>query len=156
MNNYSFTRCYPKITEILESIVRKVNSPVHRIVIFSNLLDAPQLVKTFRATGPWSKSSDYKEKNVQSKKRKADVIRQHSSVIRHGCHVVSQCPKQKYFPPVLVIIFNISGGSLPLFRALARNMAAVRSTSCAVTNILRFFLPTWGQLFKAGLALTLG
>ena len=26
-------------------------------------------------------------------------------MIRHGRHVVSQCPKQKYFPPVLVAIF---------------------------------------------------
>ena len=31
-------------------------------------------------------------------------------MIRHGRHVPSQCPKQKYFPPVLVTIFNISGG----------------------------------------------
>ena len=49
----------------------------------------------------WSKSRNYKERNVQSKKRKVirSVIRQHSSVIRHGRHVVSQCPKQGYFPP---------------------------------------------------------
>ena len=31
-------------------------------------------------------------------------------MIRHGRHVPSQCPKQKHFPPVLVAIFNISGG----------------------------------------------
>ena len=31
-------------------------------------------------------------------------------MIRHGCHVPNQCPKQKHFPPVLVAIFNISGG----------------------------------------------
>ena len=57
---------------------------------------------------PRSKSRNYKERNVQSKKRKVirSVIRQHSSVfcqhssvIRHGRHVVSQCPKQRYFPP---------------------------------------------------------
>ena len=32
-------------------------------------------------------------------------------MIRHGRHVPSQCPKQKHFPPVLVAIFNISGGN---------------------------------------------
>ena len=39
----------------------------------------------------------------------SSVIRLHSSVIRHGRHVVSQCPKQKYFPPVLVAFFHIPG-----------------------------------------------
>ena len=49
------------------------------------------------------------ERNVQSKKRKVSrsVIRQHSSVFvtRHGRHVDSECPKQRYFPPVLVTHF---------------------------------------------------
>ena len=30
--------------------------------------------------------------------------------IRHGRHVLSQCPKQRHFPPVLVPFLNISGG----------------------------------------------
>ena len=33
-------------------------------------------------------------------------------MIRHGRHIVSQCPKQKYFPPVLVAISNISEGDV--------------------------------------------
>ena len=32
-------------------------------------------------------------------------------MIRHGRHAPSQCPKQTHFPPVLVAIFNISGGN---------------------------------------------
>ena len=39
-------------------------------------------------------------------------------------------------PLVLVTIFNIFGGGLP------GNMAAVRSTTCAVTNSLRYFSNT--------------
>ena len=31
-------------------------------------------------------------------------------MIRHGRHVVSQCPKQKHFPPVLVNIFQYFRG----------------------------------------------
>ena len=46
-------------------------------------------------------------------------------MIRHGRRVPSQCPKQKHFPPVLVAIFNIFGGGLPLFKALARNMVPI-------------------------------
>ena len=97
------------------------------------------------------KSRNYKERNVQSKKRKVNrsvirqhssVFRQHSSVIRHGCHVVSKCLKQRYFLPVLVTHFLYFRGGLPLLRALAKNMAAVRSITCAVTNTLRFFLST--------------
>ena len=56
-------------------------------------------------------------------------------MIRHGRHVHSQCPKQKHVPPVLVAIFNISGGggggSVPLLRALAKNMAPMTNISCS-------------------------
>ena len=67
------------------------------------------------------KSRYYKERNVQSKKRQA--IRRWFVSIRHGRHVLSQCPKQRHFSPVLRTFFNISGGWMPLFRALAKNMA---------------------------------
>ena len=52
-------------------------------------------------------------------------------MIRHGRHVPNPNPnpKQKHFPPVLVAIFNISGEML-LFRALARNMAAMTNIEC--------------------------
>ena len=54
------------------------------------------------------------EKNVQSKKRKAFVGDSSAYGLaygRHICgHVVSQCPKQKYFPPVLVTIFKYFRG----------------------------------------------
>ena len=62
---------------------------------------------------------NYKERNVQSKKpqvirsvirQHSSVFRQHSSVIHHGRHVVSQRPKQRYFPPVLVTHFLYFGG----------------------------------------------
>ena len=43
-----------------------------------------------------TKSRYYKERNVQSKKRKA--IRRWFVSIRHGRHVLSQCPKQRHFP----------------------------------------------------------
>ena len=51
-----------------------------------------------------SKSRDCKEGQVHSKKRKVLAW-----MSRCGRHVPSQCPKQKYFPPLLVAIFNISG-----------------------------------------------
>ena len=45
----------------------------------------------------WAKSRYYKERNVQSKKRQA--IRRWFVSIRHGRHVLSQCPKQRHSPP---------------------------------------------------------
>ena len=50
-----------------------------------------------------SKSRYYKERQVDRKKRKA--IRRWFVMIRHGRHVLSQCPKQRHIPPVLVNIF---------------------------------------------------
>ena len=52
-----------------------------------------------------AKSRDYKEGPLHSKSVRCC---RHE---RHGHHVPSQCPKQKHFPPVLVAIFNISGGN---------------------------------------------
>ena len=58
-----------------------------------------------------AKSKNYKERNVQSKKREVFVSDSSAFVSdSSGRHVVSQCPKQKYFPPVLVAYFHISGG----------------------------------------------
>ena len=94
--------------------------------------------------GTWLKSRYYKERNVQSKKRKA--IRRWFVSIRHGRHVLSQCPKQRHFPPVLVAIFNISGGWLPLFRALAKNMAPMTNADESPTNRLTLF-PIYLSLF---------
>ena len=91
-----------------------------------------------------SKSRYYKQRNVQSKKRQA-ICRWFVS-IRHGRHVLSQCPKQKHFPPVLVPFFNISGGWLPLFRALAKNMAPMTNADESPTNRLTLF-PIYLSLF---------
>ena len=67
-------------------------------------------------------------------------------MIRHGRHVPSQCPKQKHFPPVLEAIFNISGGWLPLFRALARNMAPMTNIACSLPpKILKMATNTGGN-----------
>ena len=72
-------------------------------------------------------------------------------MIRHGRHVPSQCPKQKHFPPVLVAIFNISGGWLPLFRALARNMAPMTNIVCSFPpEILKMATNTGGKCFCFG------
>ena len=93
---------------------------------------------------PEAKSRYYKERNVQSKKRKA--IRRWFVSIRHGRHVLSQCLKQRYFPPVLVPFLNISGGWLPLFRALAKNMAPMTNADESPTNRLTLF-PIYLSLF---------
>ena len=90
-----------------------------------------------------SKSRYYKERNVQSKKRKA--IRRWFVSIRHGRHVLSQCPKQRP-PPVLVPFLNISGGWMPLFRALAKNMAPMTNADESPTNRLTLF-PIYLSLF---------
>ena len=55
-----------------------------------------------------TKSRDYKEGSHINEK---DRFSQKS---------VTQCPKQKPFPPVLLAIFIISGERLLLFRVLAR------------------------------------
>ena len=99
---------------------------------------------TFPMRTALSKSRYYKERNVQSKKRQ--VIRRWFVSIRHGRHVLSQCPKQKHFPPVLVPIFNISGGWMPLFRALAKNMAPMTNADESPTNRLTLF-PIYLSLF---------
>ena len=70
------------------------------------------------------------------------MIRQHSS----WRHVLSQCPKQRHFPPVLVTFFNISGGWMPLFRALAKNMAPMTNADESPTNRLTLF-PIYLSLF---------
>ena len=90
------------------------------------------------------KSRNYKERNVQSKKRKA--IRRWFVSIRHGRHVLSQCPKQKHFPPVLVNIFKYFRGGMPLFRALAKNMAPMTNADESPTNRLTLF-PIYLSLF---------
>ena len=90
------------------------------------------------------KSRYYKEGNVQSKKCQA--IRRWFVSIRHGRHVLSQCPKEKHFPPVLVPFFNISGGWMPLFRALAKNMAPMTNADESPTNRLTLF-PIYLSLF---------
>ena len=92
----------------------------------------------------WPKSRYYKERNVQSKRRQA--IRRWFVSIRHGRHVLSQCPKERHFPPVLVPFFNISGGWLPLFRALAKNMAPMTNADESPTNRLTVF-PIYLSLF---------
>ena len=46
---------------------------------------------------PEAKSRYYKERQVDRKKRKA--IRWWFVSIRHGRHVLSQCPKQRHSPP---------------------------------------------------------
>ena len=91
-----------------------------------------------------AKSRYYKEGNVQSKKRQA--IRRWFVSIRHGRHVLSQCPKERHFPPVLVPYFNISGGWMPLFRALAKNMAPMTNADESPTNRLTLF-PIYLALF---------
>ena len=91
-----------------------------------------------------AKSRYYKEGNVQSKK--CQSIRRWFVSIRHGRHVLSQCPKEKHFPPVLVPFFNISGGWMPLFRALAKNMAPMTNADESPTNRLTLF-PIYLSLF---------
>ena len=54
------------------------------------------------------KSRYYKERNVQSKKRQA--IRRWFVSIRHGRHVLSQCPKQRHSPPGISKHFLIFPG----------------------------------------------
>ena len=57
-------------------------------------------------------------------------------MIRHGRHVPSQCPKQKHFPPVLVLVF----------RALARNMASMTNIEClSLPEILKMATNTGGK-----------
>ena len=85
-----------------------------------------------------------KREMFSQKKRKA--IRRWFVSIRHRRHVLSQCPKQKYFPPVLVPFFNISGGWLPLFRALAKNIAPMTNADKSPTNRLTLF-PIYLSLF---------
>ena len=73
-------------------------------------------------------------------------------MIRHGPHVPSQCPKHKHFPPVLVAIFNISVGWLPLFRALAKSMAPMTNIPCSFSpEILKMATNTGGKCFCLGL-----
>ena len=68
-------------------------------------------------------------------------------MIRHGRHVVSQCPKQKHFPPVLLNIFLIfPGGVNASVRALAKNMAPMTNADESPTNRLTLF-PIYLSLF---------
>ena len=50
----------------------------------------------------------YKERQVDRKKCQA--IRWWFVSIRHGRHVLSQCPKERHFPPVLLNIFKYFRG----------------------------------------------
>ena len=78
--------------------------------------------------------------------QKCQAIRRWFVSIRHGRHVLSQCPKERHFPPVLVPFFNISGGWMPLFRALAKNMAPMTNADESPTNRLTIF-PIYLSLF---------
>ena len=71
-------------------------------------------------------------------------------MIRHGRRVPSQCPKQEHFLPVLVTIFNISGGNASV-RALSRNMAPMTNIECLSSpEILKMTTNTGGMLlFRA-------
>ena len=113
-----------------------------RCILWITVLHSCSLA--FSCIAAQSKSRYYKERNVQSKKRQA--IRRWFVSIRHGRHVLSQCPKQKHFPPVLVSFFNISGAWMPLFRALAKNMAPMTNADESPTNRLTLF-PIYLSLF---------
>ena len=88
-----------------------------------------------------AKSRDYKERQVDRKKRKA--IRRWFVSIRHGRHVLSQCPKQRQSPPGNIKKWLLIPGEIPLFRALANNMAPMTNHWRMLTNYrriaLRFF-----------------
>ena len=64
---------------------------------------------------------DTTERQVDRKKRKA--IRWWFVSIRHGRHVLSQCPKQRHSPPGNIKKCLLIPGEMLLFRALANNMA---------------------------------
>ena len=69
----------------------------HAVIIFINVIH-------LGVSRPFWQSRDYKDRYICS------IKKAYSKLIRHGRHVVSQCSKQKYFPPVLVSIFLIFPG----------------------------------------------
>ena len=83
------------------------------------------------------KSRYYKEKQVDRKKRKA--IRWWFVSIRHGRHVLSQCPKQRHSPPGNIKKWLLIPGEMPLFRALAKNIAPMTNADESPTNRLTLF-----------------
>ena len=48
-------------------------------------------------------------------------------MIHHGHHVLSQCPKQKHFPPEILKMATKTEGGMLLFRALARSMVPMKN-----------------------------
>ena len=72
-------------------------------------------------------------------------------MIRHGRHVPSQCPKQKHFPPVLVGIFNISGGNKhAIFLMGAMFQASALNRGSHPPEILKMATNTGGKCFCLG------
>ena len=106
-----------------------------------------QQTVTSHANASWYQRVETRKREMFSQKSVRRFVGDSSALwfvmgamIRHGRHVVSQCPKQKHFPPVLVKIFNISGGWMPLFRALAKNMAPMTNADESPTNRLTLFM----------------
>ena len=83
------------------------------------------------------KNRDYKERQVDRKKRKA--IRPCFVSVRHGRHVLSQCPKQRQSPPGNIKKGLLIPGGMLLFRALANNMAPMTNADESPTNRLTLF-----------------
>ena len=81
-------------TCLLLKIEGKTNVSRYHLLIFGSIY---VVCAYFLRLTPIPKSRYYKEKQVDRKKRKA--IRWWFVSIRHGRHVLSQCPKQRQSPP---------------------------------------------------------
>ena len=82
-----------------------------------------------------AKSRDYKEGPLYSRKGK----------------VLSSCPKQKHFPPVLVTIFNISGGNEhAIFVMGAMFLASALNRVSHPPEILKMPTNSGGKCFGLG------
>ena len=77
------------------------------------------------------------KRQVDRKKRKA--IRWWFVSIRHGRHVLSQCPEQRHSPPGNIKKYLLIPGEMLLFRALAKNMAPMTNADESPTNRLTLF-----------------
>ena len=95
------------------------------------------LLQVVRSVCAIPKSRYYKERQVDREKRKA--IRRWFVSIRHGRHVLSQCPKQRQSPPGNIKKCLLIPGEILLFRALAKNMAPMTNADESPTNRLTFF-----------------
>ena len=84
-----------------------------------------------------AKSRFYKERQVDRKKRKA--IRWWFVSIRHGRHVLSQCPNRDIHPPGNIKKCLLIPGVMLLFRALTKNMAPMTNADESPTNRLTLF-----------------